>query len=112
MIDTVPIDRAPSGDWGPCCSCGRENRTVRNVIMLRKRSPIEGRGWGCVVCKVKPNGAVAVVCDRCLREHYLEPVDSWLKWACRGYPATDGRIPFAQLEGEFDHDMRFHPEVQ
>jgi hypothetical protein len=71
VMDTVPIQRVPSGAWGSCCSCGEEKASVRNVIMLRKRSPIEGRGWGCLVCKVPSNGAVAVVCDRCLRKHYL-----------------------------------------
>ncbi len=106
------VHRAAPIGWGSCCCCGQEKASVRNVIMLKNRSPIPGRGWGCVVCKVPRDGAVAVVCDRCMRKHDGEPVDIWLRWACRGYPATDGRIPFAELEGEFDHDMSLHPEVE
>ena len=96
---------------GPCCCCGKKGKRVRNVITLNKLSPVPSHGWGCLQCGLPLNGALAVVCDSCMHEHEGEPLDTWLKWACRGDPPIDGRIPFAELEGEFDHDMEFHPEA-
>ena len=87
---------------GSCCCCGREDKTVRNVVCLHKRSPIHGRGWGCVVCGLPSDGASYVCCDECL-EKKAEP-----KWACRGYPGIDGRVPIDELEGVHEHDMSRH----
>ena len=71
---------------GSCCACGLYGPTVRNVMALDKRGVIPGHGWGCVACKVPADGASVVICDTCL-ENKRE-----LKYACRGYPATEGRI--------------------
>jgi len=70
---------------------------VRNVILLTKLAPISGRGWGCIVCGLPPNGAVAVVCDACLE------ANAPLRFACRGRPGSDGRVPIEELAGDFDH---------
>ena len=32
-----------------------------------------------------------------------------LRFACRGYPAADGRVPIASLTGTHDHDRSQHP---
>lgn len=112
MVGIVQDGMHDGINLGPCCCCGAQGFAPVNVILLNKLSPILGRGWGCLQCGVPSNGASAVVCDSCMREHDGQPVDTWLKWACRGYPAIDGRIPFPELEGEFDHDMQFHPEVE
>lgn len=95
-------DRGALPDFGPCCNCGRTDG-VRNIIMLSRRGPTPGRGWGCVVCGLPLNGAIAVVCDDCVG---VEP-----KFVCLGYPVTLGRFPVADLPPErFDHDMTKHPE--
>ena len=92
-------------DLGPCCICETEGG-VRNIVMLNKKSPVPGHGWGCLVCGLPSDGASAVLCDPCL-ELYQED-ENTLKFACRGYPAIDGRIPIDRLEGHHDHDMEVH----
>lgn len=88
-------------DLGTCCVCeGTEN--IRNILMLDKRAPMPGRGWGCVVCGLLQDGASAVVCDDCLEKP--------LKWACRGYPGIDGRIRIEELTESFHHNYRYHAD--
>lgn len=94
---------------GPCCICeGTEN--VRNVILLNVKGTIPGHGWGCMVCGLAADGASAVLCDACL--DIYEKDNSALKFACRGYPAKEGRVPIDQLEGHHDHDMKKHKEYE
>lgn len=92
-------------DLGPCCIC-EGTRGVRNVIMLHQKAPLAGRGWGCVVCGLPAGGAVAVLCDECLEK--FQAKRAALKFACRGYPGQDGRVPFASLTGQHEHDHRIH----
>lgn len=92
-------------DLGSCCACGETGPAVRNIIMLHKRSPAPGKGWGCCLCSLPADGAVAVKCDACLE------AEAPLKFACAGYPAKDGRVPIDQLEGVHEHDMSKHPEA-
>lgn len=88
-------------DHGPCCVCEGLSG-VRNVLMLHKKAPMAGRGWGCVVCGLTCDGAIAIVCDTC--------IDQPLKFACRGYPATDGRVAIDELTGTHVHDLTRHSE--
>jgi hypothetical protein len=92
-------------DLGPCCAC-EGIRDVRNVVMLDKKAPLPGRGWGCVVCGLPLDGAVAVLCDDCL-ENGREP-----QMACRGYPAEDGRVPIGELTGSHEHDEALHRPLE
>jgi hypothetical protein len=92
---------------GPCCIC-ETFENVRTIVMIDKRAPVAGHGWGCVVCGLATDGAVAVICDDCAE---LEQADTKLKFACRGYPASDGRVPIAELTQEFSHDETRHPEL-
>jgi hypothetical protein len=87
---------------GPCCGCGEEGPTVRNILMLEQKSPIAGHGWGCVVCGLPPDGATAVLCDDCLAQ------EAELIWACRGYAATEGRVGIESLTGQHRHDPGAH----
>ena len=87
---------------GSCCVCDSTDGVV-NVVMLHKKCPMPGRGWGCVVCGLSADGAVAVVCIPCYE------LNRPLRLACRGYPATDGRIPIELLTGEHEHDFSQHP---
>jgi hypothetical protein len=93
---------------GPCCVCETQHG-VRNIVCLDMPCPTPGRGWGCVVCDVPCNGAVAVLCDTCLKltEGRVADID----YVCTGHPATDGRTPMAAVSGVFGHDMLRHPEA-
>jgi hypothetical protein len=93
---------------GNCCICSN-TRKVRTIVSLNLRAPIPEHGWGCVVCNVS-GGAMAVVCDLCC-DQYGDDVPKQLLFACRGYPATDGRVPIAELTEPFGHDLSKHPEV-
>lgn len=86
---------------GTCCAC-EGTAFVRNIVMLPWRSPTPGHGWACLVCGLPNDGAVAVVCDTCMDRNTRFPV------ACRGYPASEGRIPMSELTEKFEHDKDQH----
>ena len=98
-------------DLGPCCTCRKSGPSVRNLITLPFRAPAgaDGRrigGWGCAVCHLPCEGAVAAMCDDCIdeRRDLLE--------ACAGYPATGCRVPITALTEPFDHDEQRHREFE
>lgn len=95
----------PGESLGNCCACGREDG-VRNIHMLPRLAPIPGRGWGCVVCGLPLDGAIAVVCDPCHEER--RP----LLFACFGYPAANDRVPIEDLAGKHEHRMELHLELE
>jgi len=86
---------------GPCCICEAETG-ARTIVMLPVKGVIPGHGWGCVLCKLPMDGASAVVCDECAGD--LESGTKQLRFACRGYPATDGRVPIETLTVPHEHD--------
>jgi hypothetical protein len=53
-------------DLGPCCGCEVTTLGACNIVMLDKKAPVAGAGWGCLVCELPHDGAVAVLCDACL----------------------------------------------
>lgn len=89
---------------GRCCACEKEGDDVRNAIMLNKRSPTPGKGWGCFQCHLPMDGALAVLCDHCLE------TNAEIKFAVAGYPYKNKRVPIESLVGEFDHRMEFHQD--
>lgn len=94
--------RAAMPDMGPCCACGAEG--ARNVLSLDRRAPRPGTGWGCVVCGLRSDGALAVLCDDCVREG-RPPIE-----VADGYLAARRRVPVEALpDGTFDHDPERHP---
>lgn len=96
---------------GTCCCCGGTEAVV-NVVLLAQKSPTPGKGWACLQCGLSPDGALAVVCEGCLgAAGSMEAVLPRLRWACRGYPATDGRVPIGTLAGSHEHDESQHPEL-
>ena len=99
----------PAPVLGACCMCETLGEPVRNMIMLDKRAQVSGHGWGCVVCGLPSDGANAVLCDPCFDRFRQDP--SVLTIACRGYPATDGRVAIAELE-PFQHNEWLHREEQ
>lgn len=95
-------------DFGPCCMC-QTREGVTNMVMLDRRCAVPGHGWGCFVCHLPSDGAIAVLCDTCLAVYQQNPED--LFEACRGYPGTEGRIAIAELPpGEFQHDLAMHAD--
>ena len=87
---------------GPCCICDSVDN-VTAIVMLDVKGEVPGHGWGCVVCGLASDGASAVLCAHC--------VDDWqagrkpLRFACRGYPATDGRVAIGELTVPHEHDQ-------
>lgn len=94
----------PSESLGTCCLC-ECTEGVRNILNVSKKSPTPGRGWGCMICDLPCDGAIAVLCDFC-----FEKVRSGeaIKFACKGFPALDGRVPFSDLAGVHRHDKLKH----
>jgi hypothetical protein len=98
FLDECPGPPEPAPDLGPCCNCG-STEDVRNVLMLNHRAPVPGTGWGCVVCNLPHDGAVAVLCDSCADKG--DPIRA----VCVGYPKNGKRMPLDQLpQGDFEHD--------
>lgn len=86
---------------GTCCSCGGTDG-VRNIMTLHKKAPEPGKGWGCVVCSLPSDGAVAVLCDECLETE--QPI----RFAVKGYPASGERVPIEELSGVHEHNKTKH----
>jgi len=92
---------------GPCCLC-ETTTAVHRIILLDVKCQVPGHGWGCFVRGLPPDGASAVLCDHC--------VERWqqgtaLRFACRGYPGQDGRVPIIELTEPHEHDLKGHPEL-
>lgn len=90
-------------DYGPCCACGKHDMPVRIVLRLNYRAPIPGTGWGCQVCGLPNDGALAVVCEECL-EQDREP-----RFAAKGDEFSKDRAPISELESVvFEHNQEAH----
>ncbi len=97
MVDTID----QSVRLGPCCAC-EQTAGVRHITCLQLKGTVPGHGWGCPICDLPLDGALAVVCDNCVTKP--------LRFACRGYPAFDGRIAISELREPYGHDESKHPE--
>lgn len=87
---------------GPCCAC-RRNLFLRHVILMGFRGPVPGRGWGCQVCGLPENGAIAVVCDECMA------LDAPIVDVCSGWAADGGRVEAGPLRClVWQHDPAVH----
>ncbi|MBG1268269.1 hypothetical protein [Nostoc sp. WHI] len=93
-------------DLGTCCGCGCTGETVQNLVMLQKKAPVPGTGWGCVVCGVPSDGAVAVVCNDCLARLEIQP--DVIKEVVYGYATEKKRYSLAALTEFFDHKDILH----
>jgi hypothetical protein len=76
---------------------------LRNVVLLTLKAPVPGTGWGCVVCDLPLDGAIALVCDSCIDAH------ANITQAVVGTPPTGDRVAISALTGTHDHDPRLHP---
>jgi hypothetical protein len=110
LFDDEPSDPedVDTPTLGPCCMC-ETTEGVRNILMLPLRGIVKGHGWGCFECGLPCDGAVAVLCDGCFAIYQTDA--SALRFACRGYPASDGRVLISVLpQRPFDHDNSKHRE--
>lgn len=92
-------------DLGTCCACGKPGATARNLIMLDLRAPVPGTGWGCMVCGLSLDGAVAVVCDDCMA------AGAEIREVIAGPAWEKKRAAVQDCGGVFEHDRRKHPEM-
>ena len=94
-------------DYGPCCICESET-DVLNIIQLDYKVKSES-GWGCIVCGVPAEGAVAIVCDPCF-EKYSDTIEDEIRFLMDG---RERRIPVPPIEGRIphEHDLSRHPEI-
>jgi len=88
-------------DLGRCCSC-EGTHGVHYPVLLEKKAPVPGTGWGCGECDLPDDGAVAVSCAACIEEH--RP----LRFAVRGPVLGKGRIRIEELREDFRHDTGRH----
>ncbi len=92
---------------GPCCACRRGDVVLRVVVLQDFRVPKSalGKGWGCVVCAIPGNGAIAVLCEPCAAAQ--APVVD----VCAGYPTEAGRAEAEPLRAfPWSHIRAFHRE--
>lgn len=109
-----PIEAPPEWDdevhfVGPCCACRREDVELRNVVCMTFRAPdsARGKGWGCVVCAIPNDGAIAVVCDACMAAE--RPILD----VCAGYALDRERADAEPLRAiPWSHIRAFHREVE
>lgn len=106
----TPIPAPPEFDdevrfVGSCCACRREDVRLRNVVCMTFRAPSGalGKGWGCVVCAIPADGAIAVVCDECMAAE--RPIVD----VCAGYARDPERTPAEPLRPiPWSHIRAFH----
>jgi hypothetical protein len=94
-----------------CCICGDIKMTSRNIAMLDFKRPhgASVSGWGCVVCNLPMEGALAVVCDDCqAADRTLDDI----RFILAGALDDPGRIPIEGLVRiPHAHDLTRHPEM-
>lgn len=103
---------------GSCCICESEEK-VFNLIMLPYKGPPGSNGWGCVACNLPPQGAMAVICEKCgydlieNNEDFQLTISQKVKFIVGGSGPQDNiRVPFDVSKAEvFDHNYSLHPEV-
>lgn len=102
-----PTDRymIPGGGWLPCCACQLE-RLCRWVQPLPVLHPVSGLGWGCAVCDIANDGAIAVLCDACAGQRNLDIHD-----VCAGSATDPARAPYRDCVRCFEHDHANHMEI-
>ena len=67
-----------------------------------KRAPVPGTGWGCLVCGLPNDGAIAVVCDNCLE------AETEILEVCHGHPHEGRRMALSVINEPFEHDPAKH----
>lgn len=91
--------------FGPCCACG-ENNGAYNIILLDRKAPQPGTGWGCIDCGLPQDGAIALVCDDCFAADHV------IRYVIDGRLYSGRRVSLADLPADaFAHDPDRHGEL-
>jgi len=89
-----------------CCACG-QNKRSRNIVMLEQKTLTLGKGWGCLQCGLKQDGAVATICDNCAALG-----DAKIRWVYDGWVSEGKLVPIEELPDiPHQHNLTLHPEV-
>lgn len=100
---------------GTCCACGG-HADLATFLMLPFRAPVPGTGWGCVVCGLPPDGAIAAICDECAGPIASTRQAPGLKYVCLGRPLAGRVTPYSPDSGwfrkPFTHDLSRHEGEQ
>jgi hypothetical protein len=105
-LDCSGAGEVDGPNLGLCCECGE--RPATGMMMLPWLAPMPGTGWGCVICDLPANGAVAVLCDPCADKVAAE-ANHWPRFVCVGYAQDNKRKPLAKLPSDyFGHDRSKH----
>ena len=102
-------------NYGNCCVCEEKiTDALANIFQMDYKVPVPSgtnpeTGWGCFVCNLPMEGAVAVVCETCIRVYGEVSVWDQIKFLMDG---RDRRIPVPPVEERIhhDHDYSKHPE--
>lgn len=96
--------------YGTCCVCGKPD-AEHNLFQMDYKNPVKSEsGWGCVVCDLPAEGAVAVVCDACLNEHGSESIFDRINTFMDG-PNRRILVPEAKRQIPHKHDLSKHNEL-
>lgn len=88
-----------------CCICQKHTKD-KNILMVKKKAPIPGTGWGCIICNLPADGAIATLCNECLAEVMAKKAE--LKYVCEGYAPYGNLVDIKTLSENFDHDEIRH----
>lgn len=89
-------------DMGPCCACGCDIDGSTRLVCLPEKAPMPGTGWGCTVCGLGPDGALAVICNTCLVNQ------AEIRYAIDGYATGKQRIERSMLHERHEHNEELH----
>lgn len=95
-------------DYGTCCVCESE---MDECVLIQLDYKVESEsGWGCLVCDLPMEGAMAVVCADCFDE-YDDDLEDKIKFLMNG---IRGRIPVPPPESRIkhEHNLMYHPKDQ
>lgn len=90
-----------------CCGCN-QIKVTNDVLMLDFKGPSPGKGWGCMVCNLPNDGAIAVLCEDCFKaveSHTME-----IQTIVTGYIQDNQRQPLPPEDQRqpWQHDMEKH----
>lgn len=94
--------------FGPCCCCEAEIRHNPGLMMLGFEGPPGWTGWGCMVCGLPSRGAIAVLCQACVK---AQRVPSFI---AAGRNVGDNlrlRLDGKFVQVPFTHRLAQHPEL-
>lgn len=90
-------------NFGLCCVCGADGSS--NFVLLKRLAPVPGTGWGCALCGLPPNGAIAICCEKCVSRAFMGGITQ----VVYGMPTAGGRCDLSGLKNStFDHDQAQH----